>query len=53
MLNPMPSGAKLKYLWKDSNFAIKNGPRKSLENLSTTKGAARYEPVQGICMPAL
>ena len=34
MLNPMPSGAKLNYLCKGSNFTIQNWSRKSLENLS-------------------
>ena len=52
MLNPMPSGAKLKYLCKGSNFSILNWSRKSLENLSTTKGSARYQPVQDMSMPA-
>ena len=49
----MPSGAKLNYLYKGSNFTIQNWLRKSLENLSKTKVSARHEPVQGICMLAL
>ena len=51
MLNPMPSGAKLNYLYKGWNFTIQNWPRKSLENLTKTKVSARYEPVQGyVCL---
>ena len=48
MLNPIPSGAKLNYLCKGSNFTIQNWSRKSLENLSKTKVSASCEPVQDI-----
>ena len=41
MLNPEPSGAKLDYLCKGSNFTIQNWPRKSLENLSTTNDLSK------------
>ena len=50
MLNPIPSGAKLNYLCKGSNFTIQNWSRKSLENLSKTKVSASCEPVQDIYM---
>ena len=49
----MPSGAKLKYLCKGSNFLIQNWSQKSLENLKTTLMSAMYKPIQGICMPDL
>ena len=50
MLSPIPSGAKLNYLCKGSNFTIQNWSRKSLENLSKTKVSASYEPVQDTYM---
>ena len=53
MLNLMPSGAKLNYLCKGSNFTIKNWPRKSL-NKNTDEGANKEpDPIYGTYMLAL